>query len=233
MTTLRKMAEGLAGLFYPKLCLSCGRNLPPGTLKICLDCRSDLHYTDHHLYLENHFSDRLFGRIPFYAAAGLFVFRKGGRVQPLIHALKYKGNHQLGVELGRQHGLVLRESEFFADIDWILPVPLHIKKKRLRGYNQSAMYAQGLSEAMNVPYSDRILIRKTYTETQTKKGMDDRFKNVHSVFDVAKPELIRQKHVLIVDDVMTTGATLESCAKAVLAKVEARISFATIAIAEH
>jgi len=194
---------------------------------------SELHYTDYHLSLENHFADRLFGRIPFYATSALLVFRKGGRTQPLLHELKYKGNQQIGVELGRQHGELLLESPYFRDIDWILPVPLHIKKKRLRGYNQSAVYAKGLSEILDVPYSDHILVRKTFTETQTKKGMDERFQNVNSVFGVAKPNLIDKKHVLVVDDVMTTGATLESCAIALLAAADVRISFATIAIAEY
>ena len=233
LTTLRKMSSGLLGLVYPKLCLSCGQELPPGELKICIHCSADMHYTDYHLSLDNHFSDRLFGRIPFYATSALLVFRKGGKTQPLLHELKYKGNQQLGVELGRQHGKLLLESPYFQDIDWIVPVPLHIKKKRLRGYNQSAVYAQGLSEILNVPYSDHILVRKTFTETQTKKGMDERFQNVNSVFKVAKPSIIQQKHLLVVDDVMTTGATLESCAITLLNAADVRISFATIAIAEY
>lgn len=233
MNTLRKMTSGLLGLIYPKLCLSCGLNLPPGDLRICIHCSAHMHYADYHLSLDNHFSDRLFGRIPFYATSALLIFRKGGKAQPLLHELKYKGNQQLGVELGRQHGKVLLESPYFQDIDWIIPVPLHIKKKRLRGYNQSAVYAQGLSEVLDIPYSDHILVRKTFTETQTKKGMDERFQNVNSVFKVAKPNLIMQKHLLVVDDVMTTGSTLESCAITLLAAVDVRISFATIAIAVY
>jgi len=233
MNTLRKMTSGLLGLIYPKLCLSCGLNLPPGDLRICIHCSAHMHYADYHLSLDNHFSDRLFGRIPFYATSALLIFRKGGKAQPLLHELKYKGNQQLGVELGRQHGKVLLESPYFQDIDWIIPVPLHIKKKRLRGYNQSAVYAQGLSEVLDIPYSDHILVRKTFTETQTKKGMDERFQNVNSVFKVAKPNLIMQKHLLVVDDVMTTGSTLESCAITLLAAVDVRISFATIAIAAY
>ncbi|HHB78388.1 MAG TPA: ComF family protein [Saprospiraceae bacterium] len=233
MNTLRKMTSGLLGLLYPRLCLSCGLELPPGEEKICLHCVADMHFTDYHLSLENHFSDRLFGRIPFYATSALLTFRKGGKTQPILHELKYKGNHQIGVELGRQHGRILQESPYFQQLDWILPVPLHIKKKRLRGYNQSAVYAQGLSEILQVPFSDHILIRKTFTETQTKKGKDERFQNVNSVFGVAQPKLIHQKHVLIVDDVMTTGATLESCANALLSAADVRISFATIAIAEY
>ncbi len=135
--------------------------------------------------------------------------------------------------MGRWHGYKLKESEFFKDISWILPVPLHIKKKRLRGYNQSAKYAQGLSEIMGIPYSDNILVRNTFTETQTKKNKAERFGNVIRVFGVAKPHLIKHKHVLIVDDVMTTGATLESCANALLEATDVRISFAAIAIAQY
>ncbi len=233
MKALRKLLSGVGGLFYPRLCLSCGHNLPPGGLKVCVHCISQLHFTDHHLHIDNTFSTRLFGRVPFYAAGALLVFRKGGLAQPLLHELKYKGNSQIGIELGRWHGKRLKESDHFQDINWILPVPLHIKKKRIRGYNQSAKYAEGLSDTMEIPFSDSILIRNIFTETQTKKGKDERFHNVSNVFGVAKPRLVRNQHVLIVDDVMTTGATLESCANALLAVVDVRISFAVIAIARY
>lgn len=231
MTAMRNIIYGLEGLFFPKLCLACYREMPPGELKICLHCRASLYYSDDHEDPRNAFSNRLYGRVPFLAASSLLIYKKGGKTQSLLHALKYKGNQLLGVELGEQHGALLAKTSYFSDIDWILPVPLHIKKRRLRGYNQSAAYAQGLSEKMNVPFSDSILVRRVFTETQTKKGMEDRFRNVKSVFGVAKPELVRQKHVLIVDDVMTTGATLEACTEALLDAVDVRISFATIALA--
>lgn len=150
-----------------------------------------------------------------------------------IHHLKYKNKPEIGLMIGREFGQQLRESDLFKTVEGIVPVPLHPRKERLRGYNQSTMFAQGLSEAMNVPIIGKVLVRRAFTETQTKKKRMERFQNVGEVFAVEKPQNIEGKHLLLVDDVLTTGATLELCGQAILDVKGTRLSCATIAIASR
>lgn len=219
------------GLFYPNLCLACNKNLPPGQEILCITCQVKLPKTNFHQEKENEFTERFWGRIPLQTGAALYYFTKGGRTQQLVHALKYEGKKQVGIKLGNIYGLQLKESPFFHDVDFILPVPLHPQKERQRGYNQSQLFAEGLSQSMQKPWSRKHLLRSTYTQTQTQKTRMERFANVAQAFQVSHPADLEGKHLLLVDDVMTTGATLEACALRLLEIPSVRLSMATIAIA--
>lgn len=232
ITSGLRWAYGLIGLFYPNLCLACGKNLPPREDAICLSCQYKLPKTGFHLLPENPFTERFWGRVNIQAGAALYHFSKGGRTQSLIHNLKYEGKREIGVKLGRIYGQQLREAPGFRDAALILPVPLHPRKERQRGYNQSAAFAQGLSASMGIPWLKDGLIRREHTTSQTRKSRLERFDNVSEVFLAPHPQKLEGRHVLLVDDVITTGATLEACAIKILELPGTKVSMATIAIAE-
>jgi ComF family protein len=153
-----------------------------------------------------------YGRVKFHAVTACFFFAKTGKVQHLIHQLKYKGNKEAGVFLGQQLGESIKEAPLFQGIDYLIPVPLHPKREKKRGYNQSLMIARGIHEVTGIPIGDQFLVRAIYTETQTKKSSEERFKNVKDIFELHHADELESKHILLIDDVLTTGATLESCA---------------------
>lgn len=230
---LRQCYQDLTAVFYPRLCLACGEQLPPHQEEFCLHCDYKLPKTDFHAHRENQFTDRFWGRVDIKAAAAFFYFKKGGITQHLIHHLKYKEKWQIGMALGQRYGHALAESPHFSTVDCIVPVPLHPYKEKLRGYNQSAVFGNGLSESMQIPCLSHGLRRRLHTETQTRKGRFDRINNVDDVFEPNKAHLLRNKHILLVDDVVTTGATLEACAQTLLNIPGTRVSLATIAFARH
>jgi ComF family protein len=186
-----------------------------------------------HLVQENEFIDRLWGRVQLESGAAAYYFSRQSPIRMAIHHLKYKNKPDIGLMIGREFGRKLRESDFFKTVDGIIPVPLHPRKERLRGYNQSTMFAKGLSEAMEVPMLDKVLLRSAFTQTQTRKKRMERFQNVDAVFEVRKPETISGKHLLLVDDVLTTGATLEVCGQTLLDVAGTKLSCATMAIASR
>lgn len=161
----------------------------------------------------------------------MLTFQKGGRVQHLLHQLKYRGRQDVGVYLGKMYGLTLSRIPDYRNVELILPVPLHTRRLHFRGYNQSACFAQGLSEALDIPWSDALLLRTAHTETQTNKSRMERFENVARAFEVPDPDGIVGKHILLVDDVLTTGATLEACGTLLLEIPGISLSLATIAMA--
>jgi ComF family protein len=169
------------------------------------------------------------GRVRVEHATAYFYFNKGSKVQRLVHQLKYKGRKDIGLFLGTQYGLQLISSPFYNSINLILPVPLHKKREQKRGYNQSDLFAIGLAGSMNIPHSSTILLRKTATETQTHRSRFNRFRNVREIFTVTDPQCLCGQHVLLVDDVITTGATLESCISILSSIPGIRISVACIA----
>ena len=227
---LHTWLDALSSLFYPNLCLACSKNLPPSSGFLCVSCSYKLPKTDFHLHQENPLTERFWGRVQLQAGTACYHFSKSGRTQQLLHRLKYEGKKEVGIEIGKLHGSVLREAPLFRDVDLIVPVPLHLKKQRLRGYNQSALYARGLSERLGVPWQE-ALKRTAYTDSQTRKSRMERFANVEKVFKLPSTDAVAGKHVLLVDDVITTGATLEACAHRLLAAPGTRVSVATIAIA--
>lgn len=232
MNAIRASFDDLIALLYPNLCLACSENLPTRNEIICLRCQLELPRTNFHLNKENPFTERFWGRIPLESGASLYHFVKGGRVQELLHGLKYEGKREIGIKLGEWYGRQLKDLPGFQAVDVIIPVPLHPRKERLRGYNQSAMFAQGLAEAMNKVWYKDVLVRKVFTETQTQKSRAERLENVKDVFEIHNFIKIKEKHILLVDDVMTTGATMEVCGAKLLEIPGTKLSMATIALAE-
>ena len=210
--TFRDWLDSVINLFYPRVCAACGEPLLKDEETVCLKCRFLLPKTGYELNPDNSLAQTFYGRVPFHAVTACFFFAKSGKVQHLIHELKYKGNKEAGVFLGQQLGESIKEAPLFQGIDYLIPVPLHPKREKKRGYNQSLMIAQGIHEVTGIPIGDKYLVRAVNTATQTKKSAEERFKNVKDIFEVRHDEELQEKHVLLIDDVLTTGATLEACA---------------------
>jgi len=219
-------------LIFPDLCNACGTTLFEGEKQICIRCRHDLPYTDFHLYQDNAVARLFWGRIPCHAAMAMLYFRKGSKVQSLIHSLKYKDQTGLGFVLGSMMGEKMKQSSYYSSADLIIPVPLHPKKERSRGYNQAKYIADGIGTTLHLPVDITSLIKSTATGTQTKKNRYHRFENMQSVFSVPDCSSLTGKHIILVDDVITTGATLESCGQALLANGAGKISIVAAAFAE-
>ena len=194
------------------MCAACGEPLLKDEETVCLKCRYLLPKTSYELNPENPLAQTFYGRVKFHAVTACFFFAKSGKVQHLIHQLKYKGNKEAGIFLGQQLGESIKDAPLFQGIDYLIPVPLHPKREKKRGYNQSLMICKGINEVTGIPIGNKYLVRGVYTETQTHKTAEERFKNVKDIFKVRFAEELKGKHILIIDDVLTTGATLESCA---------------------
>jgi ComF family protein len=216
-------------LFFPNYCLGCTDSLVRGEEIICTRCLLQLPTTKYHEWPDNPIKNRLQGRIPLKYALALLKFRKTGITQHLLHQLKYNNHPEIGIRLGKFYGKELLTWGYQSEFDLIVPVPLHVSRKRRRGYNQSAMFAQGLSEELNIPCCENCVIRKIPTTTQTRKTRIERWENVKDVFMVTEPGLISNRRVLLVDDVITTGATLEACANQLLQQGCSEISIACLA----
>jgi ComF family protein len=219
-------------LLFPQLCAACGESLVAGEAVICTDCRFSLPYTDFHLQADNIVAQQFWGRVKLEAAFALFYFVKGGKVQNLVHALKYKGNKEVGILLGEMAGSRLAKNELFKTVDLVIPVPLHKKRLKQRGYNQAQCFAEGIARQLNATVETGNLVRPTATETQTHKSRFERFNNMQEVFVIKNPESLAGKHILLVDDVVTTGSTLEACGNQLLKIEGVKLSVATIAYAE-
>ncbi len=220
------------GLVYPNLCVACREKHPIHTHMLCVSCMGTLIPTSHHLEKDNEFTERFWGRISLHAGAAMFPFVKGGRTQKMIHSLKYEGKYDIGVKMGQWYGQKLLESPLFKDIQIIVPVPIHPRKKHSRGYNQADAFAQGLAQTMQKPWSPKALKRIQHSDSQTKKSRAERLDNVLKAFAVNKANQLQGKHILLVDDVLTTGATLEACASKILEVPDTKVSLATIAISK-
>jgi ComF family protein len=231
MIAIQTYWQDLLGLFYPHLCPACWLNQPPQGELLCTKCSFHLPQTNYHLEAQNPFTERFWGRLPLETGAALFHFNKGGKTQRLIHQLKYKGRKDIGIRLGERYGHYLNKVSHFQEIERIIPVPLHPKKLWLRGYNQSAAITEGLSQSMGIPHLPHGLQRVNHAETQTRKSRMERMNNVLNNFVVNQPGEIAGCHVLLVDDVMTTGATLEACGQKILELENTRLSLLTLAIA--
>jgi ComF family protein len=218
----------LVNLFYPNICQSCGNSLNEQEKVICISCQLRLPKTGFHMHEENPVARIFWGRVNLHAATSFLFFSKMGKVQNLIHRLKYKQQKEVGIVLGRMFGNELLNSPFFTDIDFIIPVPLHPKKTKIRGYNQSLMIANGLSESMGIEVNNDLQ-RKTHSSTQTKKSRYARWENVKDIFEILNTEKLEGKSVLLIDDVLTTGATLEACASVLSEIPDIKISIATLA----
>jgi len=230
---LKNIFSDFLTLLFPEYCYACERTLARGETIICTHCRLRLPYTNVHLAEPQHnvLAVRFFGKVPIQHTLAYLYFNRAGRVQRLLHALKYKGVQEVGITLGNWYGHNLREAGFAEAFDVIVTVPLHPRKQRQRGYNQTDSFAQGLAAALALPWSGQALKRTQYTASQTRKSRPERWANVEQVFQVNKPELIAEKRILLVDDVITTGATLEACALMLLNAGCRQVSVCTIAAA--
>lgn len=225
------MLHDFLALIYPRNCVACGNSLFKHEDQVCNYCYSHLPKTNFHKLEKNPIEDLFYGRVDLVFATSYYLFHKKGNVQKLLHAIKYKGNKQLATLLGNWFGKYLSEEEKLKSADYILPVPLHFKRLKQRGYNQSEEFARGLSEKLNIETNTTLLIRKEFTSTQTKKNKYERWENVEDVFEITDIDALKNKHIILVDDVITTGATIEACC-AILNKIEGlKISVLSIAYA--
>ena len=226
------MFKSIINLFFPKVCSGCNSFLLTNENVICTHCRHDIPLTNHHLIADNDAFKKFYGRIPVLHASALFYFHKKGIVQQLIHNLKYKGHEEIGTILGEWYAEDLKTINSLHDIDQIIPVPLHRRKLKERGYNQVTAFGKALSSTLNVEYNNCILVRNIYSKTQSKKNLLGRTEGIETIFDVSFTDSDHNKHFLLIDDVITTGSTLEACSRALLKIPGARISIVCMAMAQ-
>ncbi|MEZ4946879.1 MAG: phosphoribosyltransferase family protein [Cyclobacteriaceae bacterium] len=225
------LLKDFVSLFFPRYCLACSNSLVGGEETLCTYCIVHLPKTNYELG-DNPVRDRLAGRLPITYGVAFLKLKKGGVVQKMLHQLKYKHHPEIGVKLGKVFGNELKQKGLSATFDLIIPVPLHPSRIRKRGYNQSAKFAEGLSYVLQVPWDESISVRKTRTKTQTNKSKLERWENVKDVFAIAQSGQVSGKRILLVDDVITTGATLEACGLHLINSGCAQLSVACIAEAQ-
>jgi len=221
--------DDIFNLFYPEQCAICKNQLVKGEKIICVSCITELPVTNFCNLKNNSVETSFYGRILIKEATSLFYFHKEGKVQKLIHQLKYKGNQQIGVVLGDWLGENMLESSRFNDLDAIITVPLHPKKLKKRGFNQLTKFGKSLSNKLQIPVIDDVLVKVFASQTQTKKSRFDRTTNVDEKFELLDHSILKNKHILLIDDIITTGATLEACSLALLHSKNIKISIATMA----
>lgn len=225
------MFKNIINLFFPPVCSCCNSFLISNEIVICTICRHNLPLTNHHINPENEAFKKFYGRIPVEHTSAFLYFHKKGMVQELIHNLKYRGQEEIGTVLGNWYAHDLKNIEIVQTIDEIIPVPLHKRKLKERGYNQVTNFGNALSKALIIPYNPNLLIRNVYSKTQSKKSLLNRSDGIDTVFDVAFTNKDHNKHFLLIDDVLTTGSTLEACSHALLKIPGAKISVVCMAMA--
>lgn len=226
------MFKSLINLFFPAVCSGCNAFLVANEIVICTLCRHDIPLTNHHLNPDNEAFKKFYGRIPVVHASALLYFHKKGIVQQLVHNLKYRGHEEIGTVLGNWYAEDLKILSEIHTVDEIIPVPLHKRKLRERGYNQVTAFGKALSTHLNLNFNEALLFRAVYSKTQSKKNLLGRSEGIESIFDVSFSEKNHNKHFLLIDDVITTGSTLEACSRALLKIPGARISIVCMAMAD-
>jgi ComF family protein len=224
----RSYFDGVLSLAYPNICKGCSASLKGRQEILCRKCIANLPRTGFEWATDNPTNQSFWGRTPVVFAASGYYYRKGELLQTLIGMLKYKQRQDVGVFLGGLTGKLIQNSPFFETPDLIIPVPLHPRKFRLRGYNQCDYIAKGISAEIGVPVFDKVLMRDVYNPSQTKKTRFERWENVSGIFKVAQPELLIGKHILLVDDVITTGSTLEACCLPISQITGTKVSIVTV-----
>ncbi len=218
-------------LFYPHVCKGCGSDVIEDENLLCLQCINTLPYTNFADLANNPVEKIFWGRLPLISAMSEFYFAKGTAIQHLIHEFKYKGNKDVGMYLGAMMGSSFISNNRIDKIDALVPLPLYPDKEHKRGFNQSAILCSGISQVMNIPVLTGNVIRKRFTQTQTKKHRTERWENVQGSFEINNAQELNGKHILLVDDVITTGATLEACGREILNITGVKLSVATLAYA--
>jgi ComF family protein len=227
------LIKDFAGLFFPDVCHSCGNSLYQNEKVLCTRCSLHMPETNFHSDPDNPVARVFWGRVRVRAATALFFYKKGGAVQQLIHQLKYRGQKEIGIHLGKLLGSEIKHQPSFDGIDCIVPIPLHRKKKKMRGFNQAELIGLGVSQALEIPMNVKTVIRQIASDTQTRKGRYNRWENVSEIFLVKDDTALQDKHVLVVDDVITTGATMEACLQALSRVPGITLSVACIAFASR
>ena len=216
-------------LLYPEICPVCGKTLLIGEKVICTSCFFKLPRTNFHTMNQNPLYDLFAGRINLDHAISFLNFRKGGMVQQLIHQFKYKNKREIGFLLGEIYANELKLCEWINTVNYLIPIPLHKKKFKKRGFNQSEEFASGISNVLEIPLKNDLLNRVKFSETQTKKSKYKRWENVKDIFEIVKPEELQNKHILLIDDVITTGATIEAAGRCLMRSANVRVSVAAMA----
>jgi ComF family protein len=221
--------KNILHLLYPEICAGCGSDLVPGKNMICSDCMNAIPVTGFYRHQENPVEKIFRGRLPVVTASSYAFFTKDSVVQNLLHSLKYGGNKEVGISIGRMIGRTLKSCEWSNDLFGLIPLPLHFSRQKKRGYNQAEMICNGISVEMNLPVLTDVVQRRKNTATQTRKSRTERWTNIESKFELKNDPGIMNKHVLLVDDVITTGATLEACGSELLKIEGVRLSIAAFA----
>lgn len=230
---MKEWIHELFDFFFPRFCVMCEKRLYPHEKTLCIACFRDLPRTDFHFERENELEKLFYGKIPIERACSFFYYRKGNLACNILYHLKYYNHPLVGIEMGRCYATEILSSGFFENIDCIVPVPLAVAKKRKRGYNQSEWLARGISQITDIPIETNAVRRLQNTETQTHKGAEERLKNVSEAFQKVSSVDLSGKHILLIDDVVTTGATLSACAYAILKGDNPKISILTLAFASQ
>jgi ComF family protein len=232
MIKLKEIKDSVLHLLFPHVCTGCGSDILNEETVLCMRCIDAMPETNFELHPNNPVEKIFWGRLPLVGATAQFYFTKESLMQHLMHQFKYKGNKDLGLQAGRMMGEQIIKSGRF-DVDALIPLPLFPAKEKRRGFNQAAILCEGMAEAMAIPVLDKAILRPQHTETQTKKGRIERWKNMEGKFILSNPDAIRNKHIMLVDDVVTTGATLEACGNELLQVENVRLSVACLCVASR
>jgi ComF family protein len=232
MSYLYDVIDDFISLLFPRVCYGCGDQLMRNENLICTGCYLNIPRTDFHNEKSNPLAQLFWGRCMVNKAAAFSYFNRGNIMRNLIHNLKYKGIREIGYELGSIYGRSLKRSGFTDDIDIIIPVPLHPSRQRVRGFNQSEIISQGIASATGIDVDTLSLVRKERSSSQTRRSRYERWENVRDIFTVTRTDMIKGRHLLLVDDVVTTGSTIESCVMELTAVEGVGISVAALAYAD-
>jgi ComF family protein len=233
MVLIDQIKNSFLHLVFPHVCEGCGSDVVDDRELLCLKCIGSLPKTGFQFHSNNIVEKMFWGRLPVREASAQYYFTKESMMQHLMHQLKYKGNKELGIYLGNLMGLELEKTNRFSSIDALIPLPLFPSKEKKRGYNQAAVLCYGISEIIGKPVLENVVIRTLHTETQTRKNRVARWQNMEGRFLLNEPSRVAYKHVLLVDDVITTGASLEACGQEILKAEGTSLSICTLCYSSH
>ena len=232
MVSYKELKNSILHILFPHVCDGCGSDIIDEESSLCMKCIAEMPETNFHLHANNPIEKIFWGRLPIINATAQYYFIKESLMQHLMHQLKYKGNKELGKQLGRLMGYDLQKTSRFKTVHYLVPLPLFPSKEKRRGYNQATILCEGIAEVMDVEILRDVIARTQFTETQTRKGRIERWQNIEGKFELMRPEKIADKNILLVDDVITTGATLEACGHELL-QASPKLSIATLCYASR